>query len=230
MSWKALVTTGSIATALTFGLPGCTTIGGGQPDPGQADAGDDPDPPDPHIDAGPDDPDADPDDPDPPDPEIDAGTDDPDPPDDNCGAWNTGTMTGYNNSDLGDDPNAGSVVEFTGLTDEFYDEVPMAAIDSSDWDDEAYHYIDVKWNGQIGRVAVWDMCRNEDCPDGTDCCTNNKELFAQPGYLVDVEQRTARRLFGVDDAENTLQDEIEYRICGDFDPDEIAEQYGAYRW
>jgi hypothetical protein len=225
MSWKALVTTGSIAIALTFCLPACTTIGGHQPDPGEADAGDDPDP---RIDAGPNDPDADPDDPDPPDPDIDAG--DPDPPDENCGAWSTGTLTGYNNSDLGDDPNAGSVVEFTGLTDAFYNEVNMAAIDQSDWGDEAYHYIDVKWNGKIGRIAVWDMCRNADCPDGTDCCTENKELFAHPGYLVDVEQRTAKRLFGVDDAENTLQDQIQYRICGDFDPDMIAEQYGAYRW
>src|SRR5438874_11502046 len=28
-----------------------------------------------------------------------------------CGAWGVGTLTGYNNSNLADDPNAGSVME-----------------------------------------------------------------------------------------------------------------------
>jgi hypothetical protein len=146
-----------------------------------------------------------------------------------CSDWKVGTLTGYNNSNLADDPNAGSLMEFTGLTAPFYDHVNMAAIDYSDWSGDRYHWIDIRYNGTVGRVGSWDACRNEDCPDGTMCCTDNKQRFATPGYLLDVETRTAQRLFGVTDAENTLNDRIEYRICGAFDPDAIANPYGAYR-
>ncbi|HTJ42250.1 MAG TPA: hypothetical protein VL463_09170 [Kofleriaceae bacterium] len=149
--------------------------------------------------------------------------------DTNCGAWQVGTLTGYNNSNLADDPNAGSVMEFRGLTDPFYDHVDMAAVDMSDWDGDKYHWIDVDREGVIGRVGVWDACANDDCPDGQQCCTDNKQLFAQPGYLVDVETRTAERLWGVSDGEDTLRDKIMYRVCGTFDPDAIAEMYGAHR-
>ena len=150
-------------------------------------------------------------------------------PDQGCSGWQIGTLTGYDNSNFDDDPHAGSVMEFTGLTDDFYDHVDMAAIDFGDWDQHKYRWVDVRWNGAEARVGVWDACRNEDCPDGTDCCTNNKERFAQPGYLVDMETRTAARLFGVSDAESTLNDQIEYRVCGAFDPDAIANQYGVFR-
>ena len=138
-------------------------------------------------------------------------------------------MIGYNNNNLADDPNAGSVMEFTGLTDAFYDNVPIAAIDSSDWDRDKYHWIDINYGGTVRRVGAWDACRNQDCPDGTNCCTDNKQRYAQPGYLLDVETRTAKRLFGVDNAEDTLNDEIQYRVCGAFDPDAIANSYGVYR-
>jgi hypothetical protein len=69
------------------------------------------------------------------------------PPDDidagplSCGEWRTGTLTGYNNSDFGDDPHAGSVMEFTGLNDSFYDNVNMAAVDFGDWDGDQYRWI-----------------------------------------------------------------------------------------
>jgi hypothetical protein len=76
---------------------------------------------------------------------------------------------------------------------------------------------------------VWDACLNADCPDGTSCCSDNKKLFASPGYLLDVETRTAKRLWNVDKAEDVLQDKIQYRVCGSFDPDAIASQYGAKR-
>jgi len=138
-------------------------------------------------------------------------------------------MTGYNNSDSADDPNAGSVAEFSGLTDDFYNNVAIASIDSSDWPNDKYHWVDIRYNGQTGRVGTWDMCRNEDCPDGTSCCTDNKQRYASPGYLLDIETRTAQRLFGIADAENTLSAQIEYRVCGAFEPDEIAEQYGVHR-
>jgi len=138
-------------------------------------------------------------------------------------------MTGYNNSDLTDDPNAGSVMEFTELTDSFYDNVAIAAIDMSDWSSDQYFWIDVKYAGTIGRVGAWDACSDADCPDQTNCCTNNKTEFASPGYLVDVETRTAKRLFDIDNAEDTLNVQIDYRLCGSFDPDTIASQYGATR-
>ncbi len=154
----------------------------------------------------------------------DAGDDDV-----SCSGWLVGTLTGYNNSDENDDPNSGSVMEFTGLTAAFYANVEIAAVDFSDWDGDRYHWVDINYEGSIRRVGVWDACRNEDCPDGTDCCTDNKERFATPGYLLDLETRTAARLFGVSDAENTLNDRIEYRICGAFDPDEIANAYGVFR-
>jgi hypothetical protein len=151
------------------------------------------------------------------------------PDDGTCGPWATGTLTGYNNSNLADDPNAGSVMEFRGLTDPFYDHVDMAAVDMSDWGGDSYHWVDVDFGGVVGRVGVWDACADADCPDGEQCCTNNKKLFATPGYLVDVETRTAARLWGVQDAEDTLRDKIQFRVCGTFDPDVIAEMYGAHR-
>jgi hypothetical protein len=146
-----------------------------------------------------------------------------------CGDWKTGTISGYNNSDGADDPNAGSLEDFTGLTAEFYANVPIASIDSSDWKHDSYHFVDIKYKGQIGRVQTWDLCLNADCPDGTNCCTDNKQKYAKPGYLLDVETRTAKRLFGIKHAEDTLLDKIEYRVCGAFDPDPIAARYGAHR-
>jgi hypothetical protein len=146
-----------------------------------------------------------------------------------CGPWQTGTMTGYNNSNLADDPNAGSVMEFTGLTDAFYDNVPIASIDMSDWPSDQYHWVDINYNGKVGRVGVWDACLNADCPDGTSCCSDNKKQYANPGYLLDVETRTAKRLWGIAKGEDTLDDKIQYRICDTFDPDAVAAQYGAKR-
>jgi hypothetical protein len=146
-----------------------------------------------------------------------------------CGAWQTGTLTGYNNSNLADDPNAGSVMEFTGLTDPFYDNVNIASIDMSDWPSDQYHWVDINYNGKVGRVGVWDACLNADCPDGTSCCSDNKKQYANPGYLLDVETRTAKRLWGIAAGEDTLDDKIQYRICDSFDPDAIAAQYGAKR-
>jgi hypothetical protein len=153
--------------------------------------------------------------------------DDGGPSNDDCSNWAVGTLTGYDNSNLADDPNAGSVMEYTNLNDAFYDHVPMAAVDMSDWSGDKYHWAEIKFKGKIGRVGIWDACNNADCPDGTNCCTDNKKKFASPGYLLDVETRTATRLWGVSNAEDTLQDKIEYRICGAFDPDTIADQYGA---
>jgi hypothetical protein len=230
MSFRALLAASVLAFAGCVGLIDQSPSPPSHADPDAAvDPNPDPDPdpnpdpdPDPNPDPGDIDAAVDPQDP-PPDPDPDP------PPDDNCSGWKVGTLTGYNNSDESDDPNAGNVMEFGGLTASFYNHVNMAAVDMSDWGDDSYHYVDVKFNGVVGRVSVWDACRNEDCPDGTDCCTANKRRFATPGYLVDVEARTAQRLWGVADAENTLQDRIEYRVCGSFDPDAIAEQYGAHR-
>ena len=74
--------------------------------------------------------------------------------DQSCGDWQTGTLTGYNNSNFADDPNAGDVMEFQGLNDAFYNGVDMAAVDFSDWDGDKYRYIDVEFNGVVGRVQV----------------------------------------------------------------------------
>jgi hypothetical protein len=184
------------------------------PDPHRPDASE-PDPQDP--------PDAsEPDPQDPPDADLP-------PPSDDCSDWKVGTLTGYNNSDEGDDPNSGNLMEFTGLTAAFYANVAIASIDLSDWGSDKYHWVDINFNGVVRRVGTWDACRNADCPGGGACCTENKERFATPGYLLDLETRTAKRLFGVQDAENTLQDRIEYRVCGEFDPDAIANPYGVYR-
>ena len=120
-------------------------------------------------------------------------------------------------------------MEFTGLTAAFYDNVPIASIDMGDWARHRYRYIDVKYAGRTARVAAWDACADADCPDGTSCCTDNKQRFSKPGYLIDVEARTAKRLFNVDNAAQTLLDRVEYRVCERFDPDAIARRYGARR-
>jgi hypothetical protein len=204
--------------SLLIATPACTsTVDPGGDDDARADASVNPGDPDADV-VNPDDPDADVG---PPEPDARIDT--------SCSDWRTGTLTGYNNSDSGDDPNAGNVMEFGGLNDDFYNHVDMAAVDLSDWGAGKYHWIDVQFNGHIGRVGVWDACLNDDCPDGTDCCTENRDRFAQPGYLVDVETRTAQRLWGVQNAEDTLQDEIQLRVCGSFDPDAIADMYGAHR-
>lgn len=142
-----------------------------------------------------------------------------------CGDWQTGTMSGYDNLDGADDANPGSLAEYTGTTEEFLDNVPVASILESDWDNDKYRNIEINYNGNIQTVQSWDQCANADCPDGGDCCTDNAQMFADPGYLLDVEQRTLSRLFGIDDYTDFLV-EIQYRICDPFDPDPVAEEYG----
>jgi hypothetical protein len=146
-----------------------------------------------------------------------------------CGPWGAGTMTGHDNGNPSSDPGAANLAGFTGLTEAFYHDVAIAAVDSSDWNRDQYHWVDILYNGQIGRVGVWDMGAGEDCPEGRESCAESTTKLSSPGYLLDLETRTAQRIFGVTSAENTLLEQIQYRVCGAFDPDAVAAQFGAHR-
>jgi len=145
-----------------------------------------------------------------------------------CGQWKTGTMSGYDNLDGSDDMHPGSLAEWSGTNEQNLKKIPVASINMPDWNRYKYHNIEVKYNGQTRTVQSWDQCADEDCPDRTPCCTNNAKKFANPGFLIDIDKRTLKRLFGIRNYENTLA-RVEYRICDRFNPRPIAQANGLHQ-
>eukprot|EP01098_Paradermamoeba_levis_P017105 TRINITY_DN9601_c0_g1_i1.p2 TRINITY_DN9601_c0_g1~~TRINITY_DN9601_c0_g1_i1.p2 ORF type:complete len:142 (+),score=43.40 TRINITY_DN9601_c0_g1_i1:333-758(+) len=139
-------------------------------------------------------------------------------------------MTGYDNLDGGDDPNAGNVAEFT-TSQNFLSKVPVVSINTgNDWEKYQYHNIEIRLpNGRTGVVQSWDQCSNDDCPPkaGQNCCDVNARMFGG-NFLLDVEKRTLARLFGLKNY-NNVQQKVCYRILGSFNPDSVASRYGSHR-
>jgi len=140
------------------------------------------------------------------------------------------TMTGYNNLDSSDDPNSGFVAEFT-TNKNFLSHVPVASVNSPDFNKYKYHNIFVVrvGTGQNATLQSWDECSNSDCPSGAgaDCCTVNARQFGG-NFLLDVEHLTLARLFGISNF-NNVDEKVCFMIGGSFNPDSIAAKYGCRR-
>jgi len=154
------------------------------------------------------------------------------PPASGCSAWQTGTLTGYDNLDATDDPNPGSLNEYSSpnlqAARNFLSNVPVVSIHNRDWASYKYHNINIKLsNGIMGTVQSWDECQNADCPDNTKtCCDTNAAQFNQAHpFLLDVERQTLARLFQTTSWDST-EVAVQYQICSSFDPSPIAQRYG----
>jgi hypothetical protein len=141
-----------------------------------------------------------------------------------CGEWKTGTMTGYDNLDGGDDAHPGCINEYCGTNDGFLNAVPVVSILARDWNAYKYHNIEINRNGKIATVQVWDECVNADCPNGEkDCCTKNAKAYGGD-FLLDVDRHPLKNLFGITNYEN-VHEKVSYRICNAVDPKPIAAKW-----
>lgn len=139
-----------------------------------------------------------------------------------CSGWQVATMSGYDNLS-GDDKNPGSLVEYTGTTVAFLNAIPVVSIHMKDWKRDSYHYINIKRkDGTVRAAQAWDGCDDNDCDDGP-CCTRNAKHFGG-NYLVDVERRALKNLFGISKWDQTLE-KVEVQICQRFDPAPIAKKW-----
>ncbi len=142
--------------------------------------------------------------------------------DSKCGQqWQTGTLTVYNNSDHIDDN--GQLPDYRQVTPKFRKNVPIAAVHEKFWQSYQYHYLQIQWKGKIINMQIWDLCSDKDC---NNCCTRNASHFSQPGFLIDVELLTAKRLLSNKLTEKNARVKVQYRICQPFDPKPIAKLYG----
>jgi len=141
-----------------------------------------------------------------------------------CGAWQTGTMSGYDNLDGADDAHPGCLAEYCGTTAAFLNAVPVSSILARDFPNYKYHNVEINWNGKIGTVQAWDECANADCPNGeTTCCTDNAKLYGGD-FLLDVDRHALQNVFGIANYGNVL-DKISYRICAAADVKSIASKW-----
>ncbi|KAL0491334.1 isoprenyl transferase [Acrasis kona] len=143
-----------------------------------------------------------------------------------CSDWKVGTISGYDNLDGGDDKHPGSLAEWSGTTTGFLNEVPVVSILQRDFKNLKYRSINIRYNGRIGTVQVWDMCVNADCPDHTNCCTDNARKFGGD-FLLDVERRALKNVFGKPDWE--VLDRVEFQICDRFDPKVAAKKWHLHQ-
>jgi hypothetical protein len=142
-----------------------------------------------------------------------------------CGEWRTGTLTGYNNLS-NDDNHTGSFNDYDHVTRDFLDHVNVVAIHEDDWGRGRYRNYELRVGSKTVRVQAWDLCSDRDDP----ACSRNKTKYAHPGYLFDMEARTARRLLGIGNAEDHLMQKVSFRVCDGFDPAPLARKYGLRRW
>jgi hypothetical protein len=132
-------------------------------------------------------------------------------------------MSGYDNLDGADDMHPGCLAEYCGTNDNFLNNVPVVSILQRDFDAYKYHNIEINYNGQIGTVQVWDECANADCPDGTQCCTNNAKAFGGD-FLLDVDRHPLKNLFGITSYDSVLT-KVQFRICQYVDPKPMASKW-----
>jgi hypothetical protein len=132
-------------------------------------------------------------------------------------------MSGYDNLDGGDDMHPGCVAEHCGTTDAFLNANPMVSILERDFSTYKYHWIEINYNGKVGRVQVWDECANADCPDHTTCCTTNAKMFGGD-FLLDVDRHALKNLFAINNYDDVLN-KVTFRICEKFDETTIANKW-----
>lgn len=69
----------------------------------------------------------------------------------------------------------------------------IAAVHSEDWGEYGNKWILVSWKNKFIYAKVVDVCADADTPNKKQC-TLNKTKFGKPGFLVDLEYHTARRI------------------------------------
>lgn len=139
-----------------------------------------------------------------------------------CREWHRATLTSYKLFS-NDDP-SGSLAEYDRVTRDFLDEVNVVSIPEQEWSDYAYRNIEFRWKNKTYRVQAWDKCSKHD----SDCRRNRNASAGNgwDGFVLDVEARTAQRLFGIRNAEEKLLEEVSFRACGSFDDQAIARRFG----
>jgi len=154
-----------------------------------------------------------------------------------------GSMSGYDNENCDDDPNAGCLQGLDGCGcnkaqyAEFLNDYPIASVAKEDWETMKYKKVelrivqcdeDVKYTKKEGYVYIFDECDNKDCP-GADkqCCTRNKNKYVPKecegkvsGMLFDTEKTALKNQFGIDNFDNVAC-EVEYKIVGELTSEEV---------
>ena len=142
--------------------------------------------------------------------------------------YSVGTMTGYDNQNTSDDPNA-FMLDNTQVNADFLKNVPVVAVNQPDWGINQYHNIQVIRNdGQQAMLQIWDLCSNTDCSllAGVDCCTKNAKAYGGD-FLVDVEARTLIRLFQLNNYAE-VNEQICYKVLDSFQPNVILATYNIF--
>ena len=109
------------------------------------------------------------------------------------------TLTSYNvMSD--DNTNPGDL--YVGrVSQNFVNNVNIVAVHSRYWSAYRNTLVDITYLGKTARFVVLDKCADTDCGG---CCTANLNWNSN-GFLLDVDSSAARRVWGIANAENTLQ-------------------------
>ncbi|KAL4420796.1 hypothetical protein ABPG75_010452 [Micractinium tetrahymenae] len=148
--------------------------------------------------------------------------------DSECGEWQAGTATSYSTdgTDHGDKPMAPNDLGEYVVPGKFFKARNVVAIDGGEWESDKYHYVEVFMDGTLGRLEVWDVCRDKDCAsDNEKCCTTNKETYSDPGYLLDIETHATSSIWGLERAQDWLVAPAWYRVCGSFDFQADVEEF-----
>ncbi|KAI7838687.1 hypothetical protein COHA_007489 [Chlorella ohadii] len=162
--------------------------------------------------------------------------------DDKCGEWKVGTATGYSTdgTDKGDLPMAPNDLGEYIVPGKFFKAQNVLAVDSGDWEDARYRYVEVFMEDKHATLETWDLCDGEytlrakfcvhkDCaPDNKDCCSSNKKTFTDEdgsGFLLDIETHALKSVWGYDDGHNWLVAPAWYRICDRFDYKKEVDEY-----
>lgn len=81
--------------------------------------------------------------------------------------------------------------------------------------------VEISYQGRSGLFQVWDYCADSDC-DG--CCTQNMQ---GTNFLLDIDSSAAKRVFNINNAENTLYGKATFRRVATVNPATVCSQYGC---
>ena len=106
-----------------------------------------------------------------------------------------------------DNTSPGALAEHS-VTQNFVNNVNIVAVHSQDWAKYKYIPVDITYLGKTGRFVVMDYCSDSDC-DG--CCTKNMNMNNN-GFLTDVDSTAALKVWGIANAEDTLNDSATFKV------------------
>ena len=71
----------------------------------------------------------------------------------------------------------------------------IAAVHQEDWPKYGNTWVMVGWNNRVVVAKVIDVCADSDTDNkGGQQCTLNKQKYGKPGFLIDLEVNTAKRI------------------------------------